>query len=61
MILPWGKYAGEDLEDVPNSYLEWLDENMVLRNNRDVSIHAAIRKELKDRDETGFFIPGDYD
>jgi len=27
MIIPFGKYIGEDLEDIPSSYLKWLAEN----------------------------------
>lgn len=27
MIMPWGKHKGEDLEDIPSSYLKWLAEN----------------------------------
>lgn len=61
MILPWGKYAGEDLGDVPDGYLNWLFDNMVIRNKRDRQIHAAVTKELAERDETGFSVPDDYE
>ncbi len=27
MIMPWGKHKGEDIEDIPSSYLKWLAEN----------------------------------
>ena len=27
MKMPWGKYDGEDMEDIPISYLKWLEEN----------------------------------
>ena len=27
MILPWGKFKGKDLEDIPSGYLKWLSEN----------------------------------
>lgn len=27
-IMPWGKYKGETLEDVPASYLLWLEDNI---------------------------------
>jgi len=27
MIMPWGKYKGQDLEKVPSGYLRWLSLN----------------------------------
>jgi hypothetical protein len=27
MIMPWGKFQGEDIEDIPSDYLRWLAEN----------------------------------
>lgn len=56
MIIPWGKYSGEDLESIPNSYLEWLHQNMIIRHNRDQKIYDAIKLELTDRDEHGIWI-----
>ena len=23
-VMPWGKYVGESIDDVPRSYLEWF-------------------------------------
>lgn len=28
-IMPWGKYKGKFLEDVPGSYLLWLESEMM--------------------------------
>jgi hypothetical protein len=25
--MPWGKFQGEDIEDIPSGYLKWLAEN----------------------------------
>lgn len=61
MIIPWGKYSGEDLEDIPNGYLEWLFDNMVIRHSKDQKIYDAVKQELEDRDEHGIYIPGDFD
>ena len=27
-IMPWGKYKGETLENIPASYLLWLEDNI---------------------------------
>lgn len=27
MIIPWGKYKDFEMEDIPESYLEWLSKN----------------------------------
>lgn len=27
MKMPWGKHAGEELDDIPTSYLTWLLSN----------------------------------
>ena len=27
MEMPWGKYRGEDLEDIPDDYLTWVLDN----------------------------------
>jgi uncharacterized protein (DUF3820 family) len=28
MKMPFGKHKGEDLEDIPTSYLQWVAENV---------------------------------
>lgn len=32
MVVPFGKYKGKKLKDVPNNYLEWMMKNMELRS-----------------------------
>jgi len=27
MIMPWGKHKGEEIDDLPSSYLRWLAES----------------------------------
>ena len=28
MRMPWGKHRGEDVEDLPTGYLQWIAENV---------------------------------
>src|SRR5262245_11283494 len=46
VILPFGRYRGERLEDVPSGYLVWLLEEATLRS---LALRAAIREELAER------------
>lgn len=41
MRMPFGKYKGEELEDLPTSYLYWLCEN--------VDGNAALIKEAENQ------------
>lgn len=41
MKIPFGKYKGQQLEDVPTSYLYWLAEN--------IEGNAALVKEAEDQ------------
>ena len=43
--MPFGKYKGEFLEDIPIQYLDWMLENADLKNN----IKNRIRKHLQTR------------
>ena len=45
MEMPFGKYKGDDLGNIPNSYLEWLLDKDI---NEDISYE--IEKELNDRE-----------
>jgi len=49
--MPFGKYKGTKMEDVPASYLDWLDGEGVqgavadyIRRNRDV-IHSELEQK----------------
>lgn len=44
IIMPFGKYAGEYICDIPIKYLEWLERNYDLRTD----IKAAVEKAIDD-------------
>ena len=46
MTLPFGKYSGRDLEDVPLSYLAWLFEEVEIKSR---ALRRAIVAEIADR------------
>jgi len=47
--LPFGKFKGKDIEDVPNSYLKWLlEQNWMITKYR--STLPIIEKELDYRE-----------
>lgn len=56
MILPFGKFRGEDIEDVPNTYLEWLYDHMRINYKKDELLHKAIGREIQDREFYGIYI-----
>jgi len=46
--IPFGKYKGKDIEDIPNSYLNWIvGEDWFKVKYKDLC--NTIRKELKYR------------
>lgn len=44
--MPWGKHKGTAIEELPSSYLRWLDEEC-----EDDDLADAARDELKYRDD----------
>ena len=40
-IMPWGKYKGEELQDVPASYLVWL-EGEIRKNDRNTEFNNGL-------------------
>ena len=52
MIMPWGKFKGQDLESLPSSYLRWLAENIVEdKSQRNKDICLAADKEWQYREK----------
>lgn len=46
MEMPFGKHKGEEIEDLPSSYLRWLAENM-----EDEKIRSEAEQECDYRDD----------
>ena len=42
IIMPFGKYKGEYIYDLPIDYLEWLYENIELRGDIQEAVSKAI-------------------
>ena len=55
MKLPFGKYKGQDIEDLPTSYLYWLAENL----ESNAAIQAEAENQLKLREGVGVPRPRD--
>lgn len=47
--IPFGKFKGKDMEDVPNSYLEWIIGEDWFKEKYPV-LGANIKKELEYRE-----------
>ena len=52
MDMPFGKYKGDDLEDIPNSYLQWLSDQGI----EEGILKDEIEDELLDREVHGIII-----
>lgn len=50
MKMPFGKYKGQDVEDVPTGYLLWLLEN---GNNVPISLIKEMENQLNLREGKG--------
>jgi uncharacterized protein (DUF3820 family) len=53
-IMPWGKYKGEYLCDLPNGYLEWVETNV-----EDQKIVTLAIAELDYRERNDKYVGGD--
>ncbi len=45
MLMPFGKYKGHDLSEVPDDYLLWLTATIPLRD----PLRSAVTGEMADR------------
>jgi hypothetical protein len=52
MKMPFGKFRGNDLADLPDKYLDWLLFEIELRE----PLRSAVQREYSTR-ESGFSIP----
>lgn len=58
--MPWGKFQNWMLYNVPNDYLQWfLEQTHGGVEPRDEWIFDAVRKELDEREKSGYFIPAE--
>ena len=58
--MPWGKFQGRMIYNVPNDYLEWfLNHSHGGVEQRDEWVFDAVRKELEDREKSGYYIPAE--
>lgn len=46
MILAFGKYKGQLLEDVPDNYLEWLDEQEWVKGLTRQALDAELKRRF---------------
>lgn len=42
VVMPFGKYKGEQLLDIPTSYLEWIYDNLELNGDLEQAVSDAI-------------------
>jgi Putative quorum-sensing-regulated virulence factor len=51
--MPFGKFKGQPVEDLPPPYLHWLWENIELRD----PLYSAVRAALGEKPATGSTLP----
>lgn len=49
-VLPFGKHAGQSIEDIPNDYLKWFVENICTQDEY-VWLERPIVEELQYRNK----------
>lgn len=54
VIMPFGKYKGEQLLDIPVSYLEWIYDNLELNGDLKKSVSDAIDILRAEKNRRGF-------
>ena len=51
MIMPYGKFKGQDIANVPSSYLRWIAENVEEKTPRGKKICLAADAEYQYREK----------
>lgn len=61
MRMPWGKFEGKMIYEVPNDYLDWLLEHEQENHKTftDKLFFDAVRKEMRERKGSGYYIPAE--
>jgi len=54
--MPFGKFKGHDLENLPSSYLKWLAENINENSPKNKAICMAADKEYSFREKNNCHI-----
>lgn len=49
MIVPFGKYSGSDIKDIPVTYLEWFVENIEPKSDKLARIIIEMADEIRER------------
>ena len=49
--MPWGKYAGQDLSDIPTGYLDWLIGNDWMSEPNNAALRDTILVHLDTRSD----------
>ena len=52
MIMPFGKYQGFDLEEIPREYLEWIAENLDLYGELREAVFDVLLGEFGEKIES---------
>ncbi len=52
MKMPWGKYKGKDLEDIPSPYIKWLSEEC---DNETIAEEADEEWQFRERFNNHFY------
>lgn len=43
MQMPFGKYRGNEIADIPKGYLKWLESNVAMQGDLGEEIYAVLR------------------
>lgn len=53
MIIPFGKYKGQDFDDIPIDYIQWLEEQNWLKDELRQECQFQLDRRLGDRPGKG--------